>query len=142
MNTRQSGSTTVEFALVMLLFLTIVFGIMDFARLLYMWNTANEVAREGARYAVVCADPSSNTRVLAKMQALMPDITASNIAVDWEPRDCTAATCEERIAGLVRLARAVRSAPREASTCLRLAETTAACASSVYCFCIASCSAT
>ena len=94
MNTRQSGATTVEFALVMLLFLPIVFGIMDFARLLYMWNTANEVAREGARYAVVCADPSSNTRVLAKMQALMPDITATNITVAWEPLGCTAATCE------------------------------------------------
>jgi Flp pilus assembly protein TadG len=84
----------VEFALVMLMFLMIVFGIMDFSRLLYTWNTANEVAREGARYAVVCADPSSNTRVLAKMQALMPDITAANIAVVWEPAGCSAATCE------------------------------------------------
>ena len=94
MNTRQTGSTTVEFALVMLMFLMVVFGIMDFSRLLYTWNTANEVAREGARYAVVCADPGSNTRVLAKMQALMPDITASNINVVWQPAGCNAATCE------------------------------------------------
>jgi Flp pilus assembly protein TadG len=94
MNTRQTGSTTVEFALVMLMFLMVVFGIMDFARMLYMWNTANEVSREGARYAVVCADPSSNTRVLAKMQALMPDITASNISVVWEPAGCSAADCQ------------------------------------------------
>ena len=94
MNTRQTGATTVEFALVMLMFLMIVFGIMDFSRLLYTWNTANEVAREGARYAVVCADPGSNTRVLAKMQALMPDITASNITVAWEPAGCTAADCQ------------------------------------------------
>ena len=94
MNTRQTGATTVEFALVMLMFLIVVFGIMDFSRLLYTWNTANEVAREGARYAVVCADPSSNTRVLAKMQALMPDITAANIKVAWQPAGCNAATCE------------------------------------------------
>jgi len=94
MNTRQTGATTVEFALVMLMFLMVLFGIMDFSRLLYTWNTANEVAREGARYAVVCADPSSNARVLAKMQALMPDITASNITVVWEPAGCSAASCE------------------------------------------------
>jgi Flp pilus assembly protein TadG len=94
MNTRQTGATTVEFALVMLMFLMVVFGIMDFARLLYMWNTANEVAREGARYAVVCADPSRSDRVLAKMQALMPDITASNITVAWEPAGCDASKCE------------------------------------------------
>ncbi|MCS0628019.1 pilus assembly protein [Telluria mixta] len=94
MNTRQTGATTVEFALVMLMFLMVVFGIMDFARLLYTWNTANEVSREGARYAVVCADPSSNSRVLARMQALMPDITASNITVAWEPAGCNAANCE------------------------------------------------
>jgi Flp pilus assembly protein TadG len=94
MNDRQAGATTVEFALVMLMFLMVVFGIMDFSRLLYSWNTANEVAREGARYAVVCADPGSNERVLAKMQALMPDITGSNINVVWEPAGCTAADCE------------------------------------------------
>jgi Flp pilus assembly protein TadG len=94
MKTRQTGTTTVEFALVMLMFLMVVFGIMDFSRLLYTWNTANETAREGARYAVVCADPGSNARVMARMQALMPEITASNITVAWEPAGCNAATCE------------------------------------------------
>jgi Flp pilus assembly protein TadG len=94
MNTRQSGSTTVEFSLVMLMFLMVVFAIMDFSRLLYTWNTANEVAREGARYAVVCADPTRSDRVLAKMQTLMPDIAASNITVAWEPANCDASKCE------------------------------------------------
>ena len=94
MNTRQTGAATVELALVMLMFLTIVFGIMDCARLLYTWNTAHAVAREGARYAVVCADPGRSDRVLAKMQALMPELGAANVAVMWEPAGCTAANCE------------------------------------------------
>ena len=94
MTDRQSGATTVEFALVMLMFLMVVFGILDFARMLYTWNTANETVREGARYAVVCADPASSDRVLAKMQALMPEITAANISVAWEPAGCTATNCE------------------------------------------------
>lgn len=94
MMNRESGATTVEFALVMLMFLMVIFGIMDFARMLYFWNTANEVAREGARYAVVCSDPAGNDHVIAKMQALMPDITADNINVVWEPAGCTATNCE------------------------------------------------
>ena len=67
---------------------------------------------------------------------------AAMSACAWRIWAWIAATCAERIAGLSRLAFAVVTAPRAASTCRRFAETTAACASSVYCFCIASCSAT
>lgn len=92
MNGRQKGATTVEFALVFLVLLMFVLGLLDFARLLYTWNAATEATRAGARYAVVCAEPSSNDRVLAKMQALMPQI--ASISVNWEPAGCDAATCE------------------------------------------------
>jgi Flp pilus assembly protein TadG len=92
MRSRQNGATTVEFALALLMFLMVVFAIIDFSRMLYTWNAANETTREGARYAVVCADPSSDTRVLAKMQALMPAITAINVT--WEPAGCNASSCE------------------------------------------------
>ena len=92
MNPRQKGATTVEFALVFLVFLMFVLGLLDFARLLYTWNAATEATRAGARYAVVCADPSSNDHVLAKMQALMPQI--ASISVNWEPAGCDASNCE------------------------------------------------
>jgi Flp pilus assembly protein TadG len=69
-----------------------VLGLLDFARLLYTWNAATEVTRAGARYAVVCADPSSNDHILAKMQALMPQI--GSISVNWEPAGCDASKCE------------------------------------------------
>ena len=94
MRRRQKGAMTVEFALVLLMFLMVVIGIMDFARMLYTWNSASEAVREGARYAVVCTDPTNNTRVLTKMQALMPDLAASNINVLWEPAGCDSSTCE------------------------------------------------
>jgi Flp pilus assembly protein TadG len=92
MKPRQGGATTIEFALVLLLFFMVMFAIIDFARMLYTWNAANETTREGARYAVVCADPSSNTRVLAKMQALMPAVTSVDVV--WEPAGCDATSCE------------------------------------------------
>jgi Flp pilus assembly protein TadG len=49
----QLGATAVEFALVLIIFLTFVLGITDFSRMLYTWNAANEATRAGARYAVV-----------------------------------------------------------------------------------------
>lgn len=50
---RQRGATAVEFAIVAMLFFTIVLGIMEFGRVLYIWNTVQEVTRRAAREAVV-----------------------------------------------------------------------------------------
>lgn len=49
----ESGATAVEFAIVAMLFFTIVFGIMEFGRVLFIWNTVQEVTRRAAREAVV-----------------------------------------------------------------------------------------
>lgn len=92
MNKRQSGATAVEFALVLLIFLTFLLGITDFSRMLFTWNAANEATRAGARYAVVCDDTENSAQVLSKMQALLPQIQSINLA--WVPTNCNAATCE------------------------------------------------
>lgn len=49
----QHGAATVEFALVAIAFLTVVFGIIEMGRLFYLWNTVQEVTRRAAREAVV-----------------------------------------------------------------------------------------
>jgi Flp pilus assembly protein TadG len=93
MNKKQPrGATTVEFALVLLVFLTFLLGIVDFSRMLFTWNAANEATRAGARYAVVCDDTGNSAQVLATMQARLPQIQSINLA--WSPAGCTAATCE------------------------------------------------
>jgi Flp pilus assembly protein TadG len=93
MNKKQPrGATTVEFALVLLVFLTFLLGIVDFSRMLFTWNAANEATRAGARYAVVCDDTANSAQVLATMQARLPQIQSINLA--WSPAGCTAATCE------------------------------------------------
>jgi len=87
-----SGATTVEFALGLFVFLMLVLGIVDFGRMLFTWSAAAEATRAGARYAVVCDDTGQQALVLARMQALLPQISA--VAVAWAPAGCTAATCQ------------------------------------------------
>lgn len=92
MNRKQSGATVVEFALVLIIFLTFFLGITDFARMLFTWNIANEAARNGARFAAICGDTTNQARVLARMQGMLPQISAINLA--WNPAGCTPATCQ------------------------------------------------
>ena len=51
--TAQRGVAAVEFALVAIPFFLPLFGAMEFGRLLYVWNTVQEVTRNAARQAVV-----------------------------------------------------------------------------------------
>jgi hypothetical protein len=91
---RQAGATIIEFALVLVIFLTFALGIIDFSRMLYTWNAANEATRYGARYAVVCDDVNQKAKVLARMQFLLPQI--SDINLEWEDDDgnsCSPSTC-------------------------------------------------
>jgi Flp pilus assembly protein TadG len=92
LKSRQWGATAVEFALVLLIFLTFLLAITDFSRMLFTWNAAAEATRAGARYAVVCDNTTREAQVLAKMQAMLPQI--DDIDVVWDPPGCTTATCE------------------------------------------------
>ena len=89
---RQRGANIVEFALVLLLFLTFLLAIIDFGRMLFTWNAATEATRAGARYAVVCDGTGNAGDVLARMQMLLPQIT--DIEVAWTPAGCSTATCQ------------------------------------------------
>lgn len=92
MRNRQAGATTIEFSLSLIVFLTFLLGITDFSRMLFTWSAANEATRMGARYAVVCDDTGDKQRVLARMQALLPQIRDIDLA--WTPAGCVSATCE------------------------------------------------
>ena len=49
----ERGAASVEFALVAALLLSLLFGIMEFGRILLAWNSAQEVTRRAARDAAV-----------------------------------------------------------------------------------------
>jgi len=91
------GSSLAEYAIVLPVLLTFLFGIMDFSRFLYTYHFISEVAREGTRYAVVrgssfngtaCASTSTfacaatAANVQTYVQSLTPPgITASSLSV-------------------------------------------------------------
>lgn len=51
-----AGQATVEFAIVLPLFLTLVLAIFDIGRVIWARNSLENAAREGARYAIVHGD--------------------------------------------------------------------------------------
>lgn len=51
----ESGTSSVEFTLVALVFFLFVFGIVDFGRAMWQWNAAAKATQMGARFAVVSA---------------------------------------------------------------------------------------
>ena len=71
----------VEFALIAILFLTMLLSIIDFGRLLFTWNAVTEATRWGARQSVVCDKGAAS--VLRDMQNIVPQLAAANLKVDW-----------------------------------------------------------
>lgn len=87
---QQRGVAAVEFAIIAMLLFTLLFGIIEFGRLFYVFNTVQEVTRHAAREAVVRWVDNSSTSP-AKTLALFggtslpagAEITAANINIDY-----------------------------------------------------------
>ncbi|MCE3262189.1 MAG: pilus assembly protein TadE [Pseudoduganella sp.] len=85
---RQRGAAIVEFALICMLFFTLVLGIIELGRMLYLYNTMQEVTRRGAREAVirwVSDAPAIKTMALFGGTTLpaAPELTTSNISIKY-----------------------------------------------------------
>lgn len=70
---RRRGTTLLETAMVMPIFILLVFGIFEYGRFQFVRHVMDNAAREGARYAVV------NTHLLTTTQ--INDYTRSRFAV-------------------------------------------------------------
>lgn len=77
----QRGAAMVEAALTMVLFLILLFGIMEFAMLIFRASSLVEATRAGARYLIV-NDP-------------VPAVEFSNIDCRDEDNNSVAAACDE-----------------------------------------------
>jgi Flp pilus assembly protein TadG len=88
---RQHGVLVVEFALVALLFFTLLLGIMEFGRLMFTLNAATEATRLGARLAAVCDqnDPDIKT----KMRSFLMGVSEAQIVLQYAPANCDASNC-------------------------------------------------
>ncbi len=78
----QNGTTTVEFAIVGAVLLTIMLAVVEFGRTLFTFAVLNEGTRRGARVAAVCP---LNDPVIAQETAFasLPGLTTQNVAVEY-----------------------------------------------------------
>ncbi len=76
----RRGQALVEFAFVLMVLVFLIFGITEFARALYAYNTVIQTTREAARWAVVNVTGSSDAANIAKTKNIVvygnPDVSS------------------------------------------------------------------
>lgn len=81
---RQSGATVVEFALVVIVLILLMFGLIEFGRAIFQWNSAAEATRHGARVAAIVApDAGGRSQILAAMHGAMPELQDGQLVVEY-----------------------------------------------------------
>jgi len=90
--TKERGASLVEFSIAATVFLTIMFGVIEFGRALWTHNALADAARKGARYAVV--NPQSAMEDVKKMvvygnpeggtQPIVENLTTDNVDVVYD----------------------------------------------------------
>ena len=86
---RQQGAALVEFALVASMGLVVLLlAVFEFGRLLFIFNTASEATRLGARLAVVC--DANATLITQRMSVLLPQLNPATVDIHYEPPACAA----------------------------------------------------
>lgn len=89
MSRQQTGTTTVEFAIVAAVMFMLLFGVIEFGRALFVANALDEGTRRGARLAAVCpvGDPlPAQATILADgdgVSLIAPDLTTAKVAIAY-----------------------------------------------------------
>jgi len=87
----ERGASLVEFAIGATVFLTVMFGVIEFGRALWVHNALSDAARRGARYAVVhtAADSAAVKNVVVYgnpaggTTPLVSNLTTANVNVAY-----------------------------------------------------------
>lgn len=88
---RQAGAAIIEFAIVAMVFLTVLIGIMEFGRWMFTLNAASEATRLGARLAVVCGKSTADqTFIKSRMRYFISSVPETQISIVYSPN----ATCD------------------------------------------------
>jgi hypothetical protein len=88
---RQRGAELIEFAFVLIIFLVLLVGIMEFGRWVFTLNAASEATRWGARLAVVCG---KNDDIIKKqMKKILRSLKDDEISINYFPEACSTPDC-------------------------------------------------
>ena len=89
----QRGSALLEFGLAFLVFFFVVYGIMEFGRIVASYNIISGAAREGVRYAMVHGSASGSPASASDVQAVVRnwaiglDTSSVVVTTTWNPRN-------------------------------------------------------
>ena len=74
--TTELGAAMVEFAIVSMLFFTLVIGLVDFGLGIFYYNMLSNAAREGARFGVIDSRTPDQICYYALSKTFVPDVTS------------------------------------------------------------------
>jgi len=88
----ERGATLVEFAIAVTVFLTVMFAVLEFGRLLWVHNALTDAARRGARYATMHTQGSiaqvKNVVVFGNPdgtgQPMLTNLSTTNVTVNYD----------------------------------------------------------
>ena len=89
----QKGAVIIEHALVFLVFMVTLYGIMEFGRIIYIYNSLAGATREAARYAIVngsrSASPATNDDIKARVMRWGVGFDQNSLSVNttWTPNN-------------------------------------------------------
>ncbi|TAK40416.1 MAG: pilus assembly protein [Betaproteobacteria bacterium] len=98
----QSGVTAVEFALISVALVLLLVGIVQFGLAMFIFDSAAEATRRGARLAVV-SPVGSYARIETEMRYVMPLSEGCTMSIAWmpnSPQQCDARSCEYVVASV------------------------------------------
>ena len=78
---QEHGQSLVEFALILPVFIFVLFGIMEFGRLWEMSNVMTSAAREGARVAAIAENSAEQARAAAQNILDAGNVTDATVSV-------------------------------------------------------------
>jgi Flp pilus assembly protein TadG len=90
-NRRRRGATTLEFGLAFMVFFMVVYGIMEFGRVVASYNILSGATREGVRYAIVHGSASGSAATAPDVQnvvrrwAIGLDSNSVAVTTTWTP---------------------------------------------------------
>jgi hypothetical protein len=84
---RQAGLATVEFAVVGMLTMIMIFALLEVSRAMFVFNALDEVTRRGARMAAVCPVNSPAIKQAALSgptgDGLLPGLRPENVTLEY-----------------------------------------------------------
>ena len=87
----EQGSVAIEVALGLLLLMTCLFGVMDFARVVWCHNTLAYAAQKGTRHAIVHGGISNYPATVAQIESIVENSAVGldpnhlSVTTTWEP---------------------------------------------------------